>query len=425
MLIEFKVKNYRSFKGEQTFSLVGASIKEHLKSNTFDSGLKGFDRLLRSAVIYGANAAGKTNLMRAIQFMQALVISSAASPAQYGYRPFKLSKETREAPTDFEIAFAQDGVRYEYGFSMGPKQIEREWLFEHVQSRSRTRGRKLFERTYNNRVDKYEWDWGPSFKGERSTWSNSTRPDALFLSIATQLNSTQLKPVFDWFQKKLVVIAGQTTLNETLTVQMWDQPDAKARLLPFLKEADLGIVDMDIRKDALPLGGSIVIQGPRAMIHQRPGQPTPEIIKVILSHASDDPKRPVPLDFIEEESAGTQILFRTAGAWLNVFNNGEVLLFDEIDVNMHPKLLMFLVHKFHSNETNPNNAQLICTTHNTALLDQDIFRRDQFWFVEKDKGGASKLYPLTDFSPRGDETLERWYMRGRYGALPVLPLSAK
>lgn len=421
MLIEFQVENFRSFRARQTLSMVAAALPEHMDSNTFDSGMKGFDRLLRSAVIYGPNAAGKTNLMTAIQFMQSFVLKSASttSASQYPYRPFKLSKATREAPVHFEITFIQNGVRYEYGFSMGPKHIQKESLTEYVQSKSRTRGRKLFERIWNKKSEKFDWDFGSSFKGERTTWSNSTRPEALFLSTATQLNSTQLRPVFDWFQKRLVVITGQTTLNQSLTLKLWDEPDGKERLLPFLKEADLGIVDASIERQPLPSGG-IFVSPTEAMLHQREGSSVADVVKVTLAHASDDQDNPVGFDF-EEESSGTQILFKTAGAWLNVFKNGEVLLFDEIDTNIHPSLLLFLANKFHSSTTNPNNAQLVCSTHNTTLLDTKVFRRDQFWFVEKDKNGASRLYPLTDFSPRNDEVIERWYMRGRYGALPVLP----
>jgi uncharacterized protein len=421
MLIEFQVKNFRSFKERQTLSMVGANLSEHIKSNTFDSQLKGFDRLLRTAVVYGANAAGKTNLMRAMQMMQSFVISSASTTgsAHYPYQPFKLSKTTRNAPTEFEVTFVENGTRYEYGFQMGPKLIEKEWLIEHVQSKNRTRGRLLFDRTWNKRENKSIWEFGPSFKGERSTWSNSTRAEALFLSTATQLNSLQLRPVFDWFQKKLVIVTGASTLNQSLSLQVWDQPDGKSRLLPFLKEADLGIVDISIEKKPLPVSGGAVVVGP-GLMQPRAGLP-PDIVQVKLSHASDDPQNPVVFD-LDDESSGTKILFLTAGAWLNVIGNGEVLLFDEIDTNMHPKLLTFLIQKFHSDITNPRNAQLICSTHNTSLLDREIFRRDQFWFVEKDKVGASKLYPLTDFKPRNDEVIERWYLRGRYGALPVLPV---
>jgi AAA15 family ATPase/GTPase len=148
------------------------------------------------------------------------------------------------------------------------------------------------------------------------------------------------------------------------------------------------------------------------------------VVKVTLSHVAEDSRENIGLDF-DEESHGTQTLFKTAGAWLNVVKNGEVLLFDEIDTSLHSLLVRFLIRRFHSQKTNPNNAQLIVTTHNTSLLDRELFRRDQIWFVEKDQHGASKLYPLTDFKPRSDESLERWYMRGRYGALPILPDASK
>lgn len=421
MLIEFRVKNFRSFRERQTLSMVGTTSHEHEKSNTFDSGFKGFNRLLRSAVIYGANAAGKTNLMRAVLFMKTFVLNSASTTgsAKYPYSPFKLSKRALGEPSEFEITFVQNGTRYEYGFRMGPERIEDESLIEHVQSQSRIRGRMLFSRSFDKRTKKYAWKFGPSFKGQRRTWRDSTRDDALFLSTATQLNSPQTRPVFEWFQNKLHVIVGAITLNESLSLKMFDEPNGKERLLPFLREADLGIVDLDIRKEPIPLGGGVVLQG-HAMLEQKQGSPTPSLVKVTLSHMSDDPKQPVGFAF-EEESSGTQILFKTAGAWLNVLRNGEVLLFDEIDTNMHPKLLIFLIQKFNSQATNSQNAQLICSTHNTSLLNQQILRRDQFWFVEKLQTGASKLYPLTDFSPRNDELIERWYMRGRYGALPILP----
>ena len=123
---------------------------------------------------------------------------------------------------------------------------------------------------------------------------------------------------------------------------------------------------------------------------------------------------------IAEEFGGTQVLFRTGGAWLNVLKNGEVLLIDEIDTSLHPLLIRFLIDRFHSPITNRQSAQLVFTTHNTSILTKEMFRRDQIWFVEKSQDGASKLYPLSDFSPRKEEDFQRWYMRGRYGALPIL-----
>jgi uncharacterized protein len=416
MLVEFKLTNYRSFRETQVLSMVAGSAKEHLPTHTSDSGINDLGRILRSAVVYGPNAAGKTNLLRAIQFMQSLVVGSATtSPtAQTPHDPFKLASLTREAPSDFEVTFIQQGIRYEYGFSVGPVRILREWLIEYP----RGRGRKMFERSYDEKSQQYEWHFSSFFKGNRSVWREATRDNALFLSTAIQLNNQQLKPVFDWFQRRLVAVVGTTSMNALLTLKLLDQPDGKARLLPFLREADSGIADVEIQREPLPAGRHMFnVAG--AMLE--PPSPTapPNIVKISFSHWTSETKESVKID-ISDESNGTQILFRSAGAWLNVFSNGEVLLFDEIDTSLHPLLTRFLIEQFHSDSTNPNGAQLIFSTHNTSLLSQKLFRRDQIWFVEKEREGATRLFPLIEFSPRNDEAIERWYLRGRYGALPIL-----
>jgi hypothetical protein len=213
------------------------------------------------------------------------------------------------------------------------------------------------------------------------------------------------------------VIVGVTALNPSLTLQLLDQPDGKPTLLPFLQVADRDISDISISRESVPQG-SVIFPG-AAIIEQVQGEPMPRLVKVSLSHSVGSNAEPVALD-LADESNGTQILFRTAGALLNVFANGEVLLFDEIETSLHPLLIRYLVQRFNSSVTNKNNAQLVFSTHNTFLLEQDVFRRDQIWFVEKATDGGSRLYPLSDFKPRNDEVLERWYMRGKYGALPTL-----
>lgn len=415
MLIEFQVSNFRSFREPQILSTVSGPYPEHRSTNTFDPKLPGFQRLVRSCAIYGANAAGKTNLLRALQFLQSLVLTSAStsSTALPGYSPFKFAKSTRKRPSDFRVTFVQQGVRYEYGLTLDAQRILSEWLMEYVNPR----GRAIFQRKYDERSKTYEWKFSSFLKGQRSVWSEATRPNALFLSTAIQLNSKQLRPVFEWFQSRLVVIAGATALNPGLTLQLLNRPDGVSKLLPFMQEADLGITGIDVEREPLPPGaGGLVIRS-NQILEQLPGA-SPNLLKVTFSHSTTT-NEDVGLD-LSEESAGTQALFRNAGAWLNVFENGEVLLIDEIDTSLHPLLTKYLIGKFHSNSSNPKNAQLIFTTHNTSLLDQDLFRRDQIWFVEKDPEGASKVFPLTDFKTRNDESLERWYLRGRYGALPLL-----
>lgn len=410
MIIDFSVTNFRSFKERQTFSMVSGTFQEHLKSNTIGLNLKGFEeRLLKSSAIYGANAAGKTNLLRAIRFMQLYILNSSTL-SEIPYSPFKFSSDTRGAPNKFEMTFIQNEIRYEYGFEINASRVVSEWLIEFATAR----GRALFERSYNFKEEKYDWKFSSFLKGHKRLWSESTNSTALFLSIAKQLNSEQLTPVFEWFQKRLVVIADDVKLNANLTLKLLDEPDGKQKLLSFMQQADLGITDLAIKREPLPAGAFVMGD---FIIEHSPGQQIPNIVKVTLSHFSDDENHS-DLE-LKEESNGTQIFFKTAGAWINIFKNGEILLVDEIEASLHPLLVQFLIQKFHSGE-NKQNSQLIFTTQSATLLDQNLLRRDQIWFVEKNRNGGSRIYPLTDFKPRNDEVLENWYLRGRYGALPIL-----
>jgi uncharacterized protein len=420
MLIEFQVKNYRSFRDHQVLSMVAGRFTEHIDANTVAAGIPGFDRFLRSSVIYGANAAGKTNLLRALQLMQTLVLNSAAAPpaSVLPYDPFKFAKSSRREPSEFLVAFVESGTRYEYSFAFDAERIREEWLVEYAHPRGRT----IFERAFNAKTGKYDWKFSDFLKGRRSLWSESTRPNALFLSTAIQLNSKQLLPVFEWFQKRLVVITGFASLNPTLTIKLLESPEGKAKVLPFLQEADLGITGIEFTREPMAIQPGTIMIGGAPIIEQMPGNRAPNLLKIKLAHAGEGSEQ-IGMD-LSDESAGTQVLFRSAGAWLQVWENGEVLLVDEIDTSLHPLLTRFLISKFHSQSSNPKNAQLIFSTHNTSFLNQDVFRRDQIWFVEKDVDGSSRLYPLTDFSPRNDEVLDNWYLRGRYGALPVLNESA-
>jgi uncharacterized protein len=427
MLIRFKVANYRSIREPQKLSMVPAAAKEHLETHSSPSGIKDPGRLLRSAVIYGPNAAGKSNVLRAFQFMQGMVVNSAGAPptAETPYDPFKLSSKTREAPSEFEVAFVQEDTLYEYGFKLTAERVHEEWLDEYP----RGRGRRLFSRKYDDRKREYQWTFSTLFKGNRLLWRDSTRDNALFLSTAAQLNSVQLLPVSAWFQRRLVFVPSIAGFNAGLTLNLLRSSEGKSSLLPFIREADPGIADVEVEHESLAglrmratigIGGLVQsgFPGPLLIDQQSPDSP-PSIAKVTFAHRATDGDAPIKIE-MSEESAGTQALFITAGAWLNVLRNGEVLLFDEIDTSLHPLLTRFLVHQFHSDDTNPNRAQLIFSTHDTTLLSHAVLRRDQVWFVEKGDDNATKLFPLTEFHPRNDEALERAYLRGRYGALPVL-----
>lgn len=415
MLIEFRATNFRSINEAQTLTLVAGSGKELVSENTFEPGLTGFPRLLRSAVIYGANAAGKTNLLRALQFMQGLVLNSATfqEGVRVAHTPFKLSKATASQPSEFEMVFTDEGVRYEYGFAVAAERFHKEWLIAYPHGRPQN----WFERTYHAEKKEYEWHFSTKLKGSPRVWRDATRGNALFLSTAIQLNSEQLRPVFQWFQKKLVVVGmGGSQFNQSLTFQLLEQSDGKQKLLQFIHAADLGIDDLTLQKE--PMAPVAVAEG-NLVREPLPATVVPMVMRVTSFHKATDASESIPLD-IGDESHGTQILFQSAGAWLNVLKNGEVLLFDELDTSLHPLMTRFLIRLFHDPATNPKNAQLLFTTHDTSLLDANLFRRDQIWFVEKDEKSASHVYPLSDFSPRKDEALERGYLKGRYGALPFI-----
>lgn len=416
MLIEMSVKNFRSFREEQTFSLVKGKGDELCDSNSFEIMASNKFQLLRSAAIYGANASGKSNFLMALQAMKQTVLTSAAK-LQRGDKlpvmPFRLSAASRDTPTEFEATFIVDQVRYQYGFTASQERVHDEWLLAYPKGRAQ----QWFTREWIADKNEYEWYLGNNLLGEKQLWQKSTRDNALFLSTAVQLNSEQLQPVFDWFQNTLR-LANVGGWGPAFTASMCES-DSKSKVMRFLNAADMHIHDIVIENtpfsiNALP---EDMPEGLRSGIASDMKGKTFFEIKTIRQ---DTEGHTVMFDF-DEESDGTQKFFSFAGPWIDALENGYILFIDELHDNLHPKLVSFLVELFHNSKTNPKNAQLVFTTHETSILNQDVFRRDQIWFCEKDQAYASTLYPLTDFSPRkGRENIELAYLSGRYGAVPFI-----
>lgn len=406
MLIEFSVANFRSFEKRQSFSLVKAFGDELEDSNVFKVEAASQFELLRSAAIYGPNAGGKSNYLRALKAMKQVVVNSATSQQRgdtLPVVPFRLRESMISKPSEFEVIFIADNVRYQYGFTTTKDRIHEEWLIAYPKGRPQ----RWFERFWDKSSKEYRWELGSNLLGEKKIWQKSTRENALFLSTAVQLNSEQLQPVFDWFNNTLH-LANLSGWGPGFSASMCENED-KSKVLDFLKAADLNIEDVYIKKESV-----------REMITKE--LKDKKVLEIQTIHKSVEGK-PVSFEF-EEESDGTQKLFSFAGPWIDSLKHGNVLFIDELHDNLHPNLVKFLVQLFHSDETNKNNAQLVFTTHETSILSQDVFRRDQIWFCEKDKSQATHLYPLTDFSPRkGRENLELAYLSGRYGALPFIKSS--
>jgi AAA15 family ATPase/GTPase len=400
MLIEYQVTNYRSIKASQTLSLVAAKDNSLLDTNCMASGIHAIPQLLRSAVLYGPNASGKSNIISSLECMRTLVITPIAEGHSLPIVPFRLDPETSEQPSEFEITFMENNIRYQYGYSANSQRILGEWLFVYV-------GRKaqcLFERSYDEKTKQDKWHLGTHLAGGKQCklWAESTRANALFLSTAVNLNSEQLRPIFNWFLNKLVIIGRDAQPLPFNTMECINDKIKKPKIIQFLQAADLGITDVKIRTQK----ANTTFNG--------------QLVDIPIAELFHQGKNNTSIAFqLNDESSGTRRLFAYAGPILDVLSDGKVLVMDELDSSLHVKMVRFLISLIQNPDLNKNNAQLIFTTHNTSLLDIELFRRDQIWFIEKDKDQASNLYPLTDFSPRKEEALEKGYLQGRYGALPI------
>jgi uncharacterized protein len=417
MLIEFRVKNFRSYQDEQTFSMVAGAGKE-LPANKIKTPALGKQELLRSAVIYGANASGKSNLLRAANFVRRFVLSSAedrqaGDPIQH--EPFILDPVTEKQPSEFEVNFILEGIRFQYGFEVSRQRIEEEWLIAYPQNSPQ----RWFERR-PGKADLAEVKFSSFFKGEKRRLAELTRPNALYLSVAAKWNHPQATRVFNWFKSAFRIVNRHTpNLNDYTASKCFRDNHFQDWVSRFLRGADLGIRQVITRPlglHELDLSGDLPISVKEAFLSDiREGK----VRETFTTRKRTKTGKEFYFPLVEE-SDGTQRLFELLGPWHDVLGKGHVLLVDELDSSMHPLMTRKLVESFHDSEVNRHGAQLVFTTHDTSLLTPALFRRDQVWFTERDKAGATKLYSLQDYHPRQDEALEKGYLAGRYGAVPFL-----
>lgn len=406
MIIEFNIENFRSIKEPMTFSMVSTTDKK-LDGNLIKDVLKG-DSLLKSAVIYGANASGKTNVLKALDFLKALVMRSHNHQKGEGikFTPFKLDKKYLSKPTKMNIMFIKDGSKYSYNISFNNEKIIEEALYHYPT----TKRAIIFER---KNTDEYRFTIDEK---EQKAIADRTLPNVLYLSKATQENYKKTAPAFDWFAHNLQIIVAtdHPGLSDFTVNMMKTDSELKKLVLKALFEADVGIDDIS----------TISKKVSSEHLKNLP----PELAKMIFGDKQEIDAyqiqtihKGVAFDFQEEESEGTRRIFSLIGPWIDSLKNGRILLVDELDTKLHHLLNLFLIKLFHDPTQNKSNAQLIFTTHNTNLLDQDIFRRDQIWFTEKNaETGSTDIYSLTEYSPRNDKDLEKGYLAGKYGALPFI-----
>ena len=414
MLVEFRVKNFRSMRDEQVLSLVASKDKTLGDTNVMSTGLKAAPGLLRSAVVYGANAGGKSNLIKALQYMRGVVLESATAiqPGQtYGVQPFRLDDRSASEATEFEVTFIVAGVRYQYGFAMTSQRIVREHLLVYKAFKPQ----RWFERHFEADSGKDVYEFGPGLKGAKHLWEGATRPNSLFLSMAVQLNSEAMRPVFDWFSTALVIFNEQAKLSPQTSIQMLQQAEGRKQICAFLTAADISISDIEVITRKVP-GQAVHFDLDANKTEIRSEEVEEHQLR--FSHVTERGR--AVFDLMDESNGTRNLLFLT-GPVLDILTKGLTLVIDELDTSLHTLLVRELVRLFHRPDINTGGAQLIFTTHDTSLLDApNLFRRDQVWFIEKDKDQASTLVALAEFSPRKNEALERGYLIGRYGGIPFL-----
>ncbi|OHE16787.1 MAG: hypothetical protein A2X96_09515 [Syntrophobacterales bacterium GWC2_56_13] len=411
MLIEFSVANVLSFKDRVTFSMVASRDDALQESNVFTWGKR---QLVKSAVVYGANASGKSNLLSAMHFMRHMVLTSSKDTQaneEIDVEVFRLSTECEGKPSFFEIVFIQNGDTYRYGFEVDRKRVHSEWLF----TVPATKEAELFVREDSRiKVNRIRFKEGRDLE-------KKTRENALFLSVCAQFNGEISKELLRWF-KNLRFIHGLSDPYLGVTVEKLKTPEQKRRLIEMTRIADLCIDDIEGREEKLTIE-KLPKDMPEEMKRDIVKQDITEVeLKTTHRKYGQDNSEvgTVVFDLEENESGGTQKFLSMAGPLLDTIETGKVLIIDEMDARLHPLLTRFILSLFNS-PMNNKNAQLIFASHDTNLLNDKLFRRDQIWFTEKNPYGVTGLYSLIELrGVRKEASFGKDYILGKYGAIPFI-----
>jgi uncharacterized protein len=401
MLVSFRVGNYRSFLDDQELSFVTSADHAHERTHCIRTGVRAVPRLSRASLVFGPNAGGKSNLISALSTLRELVLNcSSFSDGQFAerYTPFRFDSWP-ERPTEFEIEVLRDRLRYRYLVAYDAQRVVRERLLVYRTGKSQ----RWFERHYDPLTRTEEWaPFSPNLTGPREMWRKATRHRALFLTTAAQLDSELIRPLFEWFEDCVEIVApGEIAGLGRVATDILD-PDLKARMLSLVRAADIPIEDFRVvdRESRQPSGVARV--------------EAPPLVEFLHSH-HDKPAVWLPGAL---ESDGTRRLLSLLGPLLRTMDTDRVLVVDDFDSGLHPLLSRFLVQLLYYPSPAGRHSQLLLTSHNTNLMDLDMLRRDEIWFVELDDQRSSMLRPLLRSSPRKTERVMKAYLRGRYGAIP-------
>lgn len=407
MLLEFRCSNHKSIKEEVVFSMVAGS------DNTSEEFLKKFGdtRVVSSAVIYGANGSGKSNFIDAISFMSALVGTSILfkkGENAFVQKPHKLSNE--DTPTEYSIQFVKNNIRYAYGFFIKESKIEEEYLYyfnENTQV-------EIFER------NGMEVELGEEFKDNLEVIINILEENRLILSYVANkaiFNKVKevrkVKDVFEFIAKDIVVYNPVFNNWKEYSIQLiQDNKEIKEKFLSILNLLKIEVENIEIENKIIKLTDlPQKIQSTLENIIEKEGELKETKVRLVYDKFKVD---------LSEESSGIQRLFEMVCPIIDILDNNKVLICDELESSLHEIIVYDIVRLFYNNKKD-KSAQLIFSTHDTSLLNRDLFRRDQVWFTQLNDERATDLYSLVEFkNVRKFENLEKGYILGKYGAIPML-----
>ena len=417
MLIEFKAKNFTSFKNEVTFSMVSSEKLQELSNNRIE--IEADFHLLKSASIFGANGIGKSNLLNAlgfiIAFLQRSMLDSQEGKRNFKNLTFSLDNSSKVSPTEFEISFLLKKKIVTYNFALSQGDVSSESLVIDDDL--------IFKRKFNEIVD-YSSDF---FKTEEelNLKFSLTNSNSLFLTVLSVTNTKIAEDIIEYLTKNINFLSGYGNNAKFTKNAIKENKSYKSKVLDLLKVADFNITDLDIKQhkfEIKPFGDSDT-EIPKEIVEEARDEAT----RLLSRHNIYDSEGMIVdsklFDVERFESSGTRVFLSLAGPIINVLEKGGVLVIDEADALLHPLVTKYLIELF--NDIENTHSQLIITSHNSNILDQELLRRDQIWFVEKDELEISHLTALSEYKfngsvVRSDERYAKNYLRGKYGAIPYI-----
>lgn len=393
MILEFCVTNYLSIKDELKLSFVSTPLKESSAepNDLYDLSDTGIS-LVRSAVIYGANASGKSNVLKAFSFYKRFITSSfkdGQAGETIDVENFRLNATTVDEPSSLEATFTDGEYIYRYGFEVDSRSVQMEWLYRRV-CKKRAKEVELFYRE-----DGVTTVHPKSQLLQELVNKKMVRSNALLLSTAAQFNETTAVSILRWLSNTQVLFCSEGEVLWQNAIKHLDDEGLRERITAFARYADLGI------ENITKIDNRIVSR------HRQYDDEGREVNNVAFS-------------FNRNESEGTIKYFSLAYPIIDALDNGKRVVIDELDSRLHPLLVKRIVALFNDAHTNPKGGQLLFTAHDTFLLSAGLFRRDQVWFTQKDNFGATELYSLAEYKVRSTSPFERDYLLGKYGATPLI-----